>query len=238
MRALPLIIVGVVVLLFIVVAMAWHSGTGHPSPAAVSLSRAAAGVRSVDLDGFNGRVTIAVGDASQITATAQPADGHGAPSLAFRMDTATGHLFLTCSGPGAVPGTIPCPATTYSVLVPPRVGVALREDSGQAMLVGLSGPITITASSADTTAQALRTTDFSASIISGTLDASFATAPAHIAVTVTSAQASLRLPDSTAYDVQQQAVSADIQIRVPRSATSTHVIQAAATSGEISVIGP
>jgi hypothetical protein len=195
-------------------------------------------VRSVDLDGFNGRVTVAVGDGSKITASAQPVEGREAPNLAFRMDTASGHLLLTCWGPGVVPGPIACPATAYSVLVPPHVAVALREDSGQAMLVGLSGPITITASSADTTAQALRTDDFTAAITSGTLDATFASAPAHIAVTVTSAQASLRLPDTTAYDVQQQAVSADVQIGVPRSATSAHVIQATATSGEISLIAP
>ena len=238
MRALPFVILGVLVVVLIVVAMAWRSGTGHPAPAAYSISRDAAGVRSVDLDSFNGRVTVAVGDGSRVTASAQPVDGHGAPSLAFRLDTATGHLVLTCSGPGAAPGAIPCPATTYSVLVPPRVAVSLREDSGQATLVGLSGPITITASSADTTAQALRTDDFTASIISGTLDATFASPPAHIAVTVTSAQASLRLPDSTAYDVQQQAVSANIQIEVPQSATSTHTIQATATSGEISLIAP
>lgn len=238
MRALPFIILGVVVLVLIVAAMAWRSGTNHSGPAAVSLSRAATGVRGVDLDGFNGRVTIAVGDGSQVTASAQPVDGHAAPSMAFRMDTVTGHLSLTCSGPGVALGTIPCPATTYNVLVPPRMAVSLREDSGQATLVGLSGPISITASSADTTAQSLRTDDFTASIISGTLDATFASAPTRIAVTVTSAQANLRLPDTTAYAVQQHAVSADIQIAVPQSATSTHVIQATATSGEINLVAP
>lgn len=238
MLALPFVMIGVVVVVLMVVAVAWRSATDHPAPAAVSLSRGAAGVQSVDLDGFNGRVTVGVGDGSHITADAQPVDGHAAPNLAFRMDSSTGHLALTCSSPGVAPGTIPCPATTYNVLVPPHVAVSLHEDSGQAMLVGLSGPVTITASSADTVARALRTDDFTASMTSGTLDATFASAPARIAVTVVSAQASLRLPGATAYDVQQKAVSADIQVHVPQSATSTHIIQATATSGEISLVAP
>ena len=238
MRALPFVIIGILVVVFIVAALVWRSVADHPAPAAVTVSHAVAGVRSVDLDGFNGRVTVAVGDGSEITASAQPVDGHAAPDLDFRMDTATGHLSLACSGPGVAPGTVACPATTYSVLVPARVGVSLREISGQAMLVGLSGPITITASSADTTAQELRTNDFTASIISGTLNAAFDAAPAHIAVTVTSAQATLRLPDTTAYAVHQQAVSADIQVKVPQSATATHTIQATATSGEINLVAP
>lgn len=238
LRALPIVLIGVVVFVLIVAAMVWRSAVDHSPPAAVSLSRAAAGVRSVDLVGFNGRVTVAVGDGSRITASAQPVDGRRAPNLALRADSATGHLSLTCTGPGPAAGAIPCPATTYSVLVPPRVAVSLREDSGQAALIGLSGPISITASSADTTAQALRTDDFTASITSGTLDATFASAPAHIAVTVISAQASLRLPAATAYNVQQQAVSASIDVAVPRSATSAHTIQATATSGEISLVAP
>jgi len=236
MRALPFVIIGVLVVVFIVAALVWRSVADNPAPAAVTVSHAVAGVQSVDLEGINGRVTVAVGDESKITASAQPVDGHGAPNLDLRMNAATGHLSLTCSGPGVAPGTVACPATTYSILVPPRVAVSLREDSGQATLVGLSGPITITASSADTTAQALRTNDFTASIISGTLNATFASAPARIAVTVTSAQATLRLPGTTAYDVQQHAISADIQVGVPQSATSTHTIQATATSGEISLV--
>lgn len=235
-RALPLVVVGALVIVLVVAMIAWRSGSGHPAPATVSTSRGVAGVRSVDLNGLSGRVTIAVGDASQVTASALPVDGHAAPGLAFRMDTATGHLSLVCSGPGAVPGTIICPATTYSVLVPPHVAVSLRENSGQATLIGLSGPIAVTASSIDITAQALRTDDFTASIISGTLDATFASAPAHVAVTVTSAAASLHFPGATAYEVQQHAVSAHIDVGVPQSATSTRVIQATATSGTINLI--
>ena len=235
-RARPLLVVGALVVVLVVAMVAWRSGSGHPAPAAVSVSRGVAGVRSVDLNGLGGRVTIAVGDASQVTASALPVDGHAAPGLALRMDTATGHLSLVCSGPGVVPGTITCPATTYSVLVPPHVAVSLRENSGQATLIGLSGPIAVTGSSIDMTAQALRTDDFTASITSGTLDATFASAPARIAVTVTSAAASLRLPDATAYEVQQHAVSAHIDVGVPQSATSAHIIQATATSGTINLI--
>lgn len=235
-RALPLLIVGALVIALIIAMIMWRSNSGHPATATVSVSRDVAGVRSVDLNGLGGRVTIAVGDGSQITASALPVDGHAAPDLAFRMDPATGDLYLICSGPGTAPSAISCPATTYSVLIPQHVAVSLREDSGQATLIGLSGPVAVTASSIAITAQALSTDDFSASITSGTLDATFASTPAHVAVTVTSAEASLHLPDATAYQVQQHAVSAHIDVGVPQSAASTHVIQATATSGTINLL--
>jgi DUF4097 and DUF4098 domain-containing protein YvlB len=144
-------------------------------------------------------------------------------------NAATHVLTLGCSAPAA------CPTTTYTVLVPAHMGVTLHEVSGQATLTNLSGPVSITASSADTTAQDLRTTDFTAAIISGTLNASFATPPTHVSVSVTSAQASLLFPATAKYDVQQQTVSADVQVAIPQSSTSTHTVQVSATSGEINL---
>lgn len=231
---MPLLIAAGVAVVLIVIAVAWHSSSSHSAISATNAQYAAGGVSTVELDGINGALTVGVGNSSQISATAQPVDGRGAPGLSFHWNSATHILALECSESDNST-TATCPATTYAVLVPAHVGVRLREMSGQATLDGLSGPVSITASSTDTTVRGLRSADFTAAITSGTLDASFATAPAHVSVSVISAQASLQLPADVSYDVRQQTVSADIQIGVPRSSTSAHVVQVSATSGEISL---
>jgi hypothetical protein len=230
---MPLLIAGAVALILILIAVAWHTNSSHtaatPTTSTTTIQQAAGNVTTVDLTGINGTLAVAESTSSQITATAQPANGHPAPPLAFRQNPTTHVLTLTCSTP------TPCPTSTYTVLVPAHIGVTLHEISGQATLTNLSGPISITASSADTTAQGLRTPDFTATIISGTLNATFATPPTHVSVSVTSAQASLLFPATTKYDVQQQTVSADVQVAIPQSSTSTHTVQVSATSGEINL---
>jgi hypothetical protein len=222
-RSTPLTVAGIVVLVFALAAVVWHSASGHQAPdGAMSISH-----------GPNGKLTIGVDGSGQISATAQPGSGHGAPDAAFRLDPATHVLTLTCTGPQPGAEPVACPAADYAVLVPAHVGVTLHELSGQATLTGLSGPVTITATSADTTATALNTADFTADITSGTLDATFTTAPAHIALSVTSAQAALHLPGTVSYAVRQRSVSADIQVAVPQSTVSAHTVQATATSGSI-----
>ena len=238
-RTTPLVIVAIGALALVLLAVLWHGTSDHGGTGAFSATRAdygSAGVETVQLEGFNGRLTVGVGDAGQIVATAQPFDGREPPTQKFTFDSATHTLTLACFAPGTAAGAVPCPATDYSVFVPAHVGVVLRELSGQATLTGLSGPVSITASSADTTAQGLRTSDFTATITSGTLDASFDSPPAKVAVSVTSAQASLHLPGSVAYAVVRHTVSADIQVALPVSAASPHAVQATATSGEINLL--
>ena len=231
-RSMPLLVAGGLVLVLLLLAVVWHNNSGHPTTQATNVQYAAANVSIVELDGINGSLTVDVSTSSQISVTAQPVDGHKAPTLAFRLNAGTHVITLICSDSND--GTAAtCPASTYTVLVPGHVGVTLHEVSGQAVLDGLSGPVSITASSADTSVQGLRTADFTAAITSGTLNASFATPPTHVSVSVISAQASLRFPANATYDVRQRSVSADIQINIPQASTSTHTVQVSATSGEI-----
>ena len=234
-RSMPLLIAAGLVLVLVLLAVVWHNSSNHQTAMqATNIQHAAAGVSTVELDGINGSLTVGVGNSAQISVTAQPAEGHGAPTLALRLNAATHVLALTCSDSNG--GTAAaCPASTYAVLVPAHVGVTLHEVSGQAVLTGLSGSVSITAASADTSAQGLRTTDFSAAITSGTLNASFATPPAHVSVSVISAQASLQFPADASYDVRRKSVSADIQVDIPQSSASVHTVQVSATSGEINL---
>jgi hypothetical protein len=231
-RSTPLLIAGALALILVLIAVIWHTSSNHAAATSATITTteyAGANVSSVDLNGINGTLTVGLSSTTQVSATAEPANGHPAPGLTFRQDATTHVLTLACST------TPTCPTTTYTVLVPAHVGVTLHEVSGQATLSDLSGPVSITASSADTTVQGLRTTDFAATIISGTLSATFATPPTHVSVSVTSAQASLLFPSNATYDVEKQTVSADIQVAIPQSPTSTHTVQVSATSGTINL---
>jgi hypothetical protein len=234
-RSLPLLIAGGLSLVLVLLALAWHSSSSHTTTSATSVQYAAGDVSTVELDGINGNLTVGVSNSSQITATAQPVHGLSAPNLTFHWNAASRTLALECSDSTDNGTATTCPATSYAVLVPAHVGVTLHEISGQASLSGLSGPVSVTASSADTSVRGLRTADFTAAITSGTLDASFATAPTHVSVSVTSAQASLQFPAGASYDVRQRSVSADIQVAIPQSSTSAHTVQVSATSGDINL---
>jgi hypothetical protein len=250
-QARPLAAAAAAAGVLIVIAAVWHAHEDSASsalppgaapvtvgPGAETRSFEASGVGLVELDGFNGKLAIGLGDSTRVTVTSSAGPAN-APSPYFRMNAAAHTLVLACAVPpaaGSTPAPAACPAADYVVSVPAGMGVSLNELSGQANLVGLSGPVSITATSADTTAQNLRSPGFTAAVTSGTLDASFATAPAHVAVSVTSAHATLRLPGSVGYNLTRQAVSADIEVGVPVSPSSPYGVQAVATSGEISLV--
>jgi hypothetical protein len=234
-RAKPLLASAGIVFALGVAAMIWHS-TSRPGPGVVSASHGSDGVKTVVLDGFNGKVTVGVDGSAQVSATAQPVNGNQAPGLEFHLDAATQVLTLACFDEHSGKGPIPCPASEYKVSVPAGMGLTLHLLNGQASLTGLSGPVSITASSAYAQAQGLRTPDFTATITNGTLAASFTSAPAHVSVSVTSAQATLHLPATASYRVRQQATSAYVQVSIPQSATATHSVLATADSGEISLL--
>lgn len=233
-RAKPLLASAAIVLALGVAAMIWHA-TSHSAPGVISTSHGADGVKSVELDGFNGKVTVSV-NGSQVAATAQPVNGNESPGLEFHLDQSTHVLTLACFEEGTGRGPVACPATEYKVSVPAGMGVTLQLLNGQASVTDVSGPVSITAKSAYVEARGLKTPDFTATITSGTLDASFTTAPADVAVTVSSAQATLRLPGTVSYDVQQKTTSAYVQVSIPQAADATHVVRATASSGEIGLL--
>lgn len=235
-RSTPLLIAGALALILVLIAVAWHTTSNDPAATSATTTTTqytAANVTTIDIDGINGTLTVGARNTPQITATAEPANGHPAATLTFHRGAATNILDLICTSPNSTTPT--CPTSTYTVLVPAHMGVTLHEVSGQATLTNLSGPLSITASSANTTVQGLSTTDFTATIISGTLSATFTTPPTHVSISVTSAQASLLFPSNATYDVQKQAVSADIQVAIPQSPTSPHTVHASATSGTINL---
>lgn len=233
-RAKPLLASALIVLALGITATIWHA-TDHPAPGASSTSHGSDGVRSVRIDDFTGKLTVTGGGSTQIAATAQPVSGDQAPGLEFHLDAATKVLTLACFDQHRA-DKVPCPATEYKITLPAGIGMTLTMRDGQATLTGLDGPVAITASSAYVDAQALRTPAFTAAITNGTLNAAFTRPPTRVAVDVASAQATLRLPRTATYSVQQQVTSAYVQVALPQSPTATHRVLATANSGEISLL--
>ncbi|HEV2638560.1 MAG TPA: DUF4097 family beta strand repeat-containing protein [Actinocrinis sp.] len=207
-----------------------NPAAGQPLPlpqqqqGAAAGSYSAVGITTVELDGFSGNITVTAAQTAQITDTVQ----NGKPLS--QLDSATHTLRLFCAAGAG------CPSGNYVVTIPEHVGLVLHQASGQTQLVGLSGPVDITASSANTMATGLTTPDFTAVITSGRLDASFSAAPAKISVSVVSAQATLHLPAAATYAVAQQVASGNVQVQVPQDPNSTHVIDAAVTSGQVTLV--
>ena len=182
---------------------------------------------TVELDGFSGNITITATPAATSIDTGLPGNTH---YVMDAFDAATHTLRLFCANNAT------CPATTYTVTIPAHVGLILHQVSGQARLADLSGPVSITATSADTTATGLAAASFSAVITSGRLDAAFADPPGRVSVSVVSAEATVHLPGSAQYAVAQQVQSGNVQVQVPQDPNSPDTVDATVTSGQINLV--
>jgi hypothetical protein len=189
-------------------------------------------VRTVELVGVPGKlaVTAAAGDRAGLTGQIQW-NGPGPPHVTSRFDRLTGTLKLSSScGAGS-----PCTAD-YQLTVPRHASLVLFQPSGQVMLTGLAGPVRIGAASVDVTAAGLRSPSLVAYISSGHLDADFAAPPRRLAVTLTSAQATIRLPGSVRYAVRSQVTSGYLRSSIPESASAPRTIDVRVTSGEVALL--
>ncbi len=120
--------------------------------------------------------------------------------------------------------------------MPRRAAVALHVPAGYVTVGGLSGPLQITASSADVSATALSCPRLDAAITSGHLSAVFRAAPQHVSISLTSAQSTVRLPAGVAYAVSDQVTSGYIQVGIPESGNSLRSVTATVLSGEIALL--
>jgi hypothetical protein len=112
----------------------------------------------------------------------------------------------------------------------------LSQPSGHVLVSGLGGALQITAASVDVTATGLRSPSLKATITSGHLTASFAAAPRNVDVTLTSAQATLRLPGNVSYAVSDQVVSGYVHVGVPQATAAPRGVTARVVSGELELL--
>jgi hypothetical protein len=184
----------------------------------------AAGVDTVEVDQVAGQMDITATSGGTI------GDAGSSRTLLYWIDSSKHTLHLLCYDNGA------CPASDYTVTIPEHVGLTLRQTAGESTLNGISGPVDITANSADTTATGLETGDFTADIISGQLNATFDGTPNHVTLTVASAQATLHLPSAPQYAVATHTASGQINVGVSQNPNSADTVDATVTSGEIDLL--
>jgi hypothetical protein len=104
------------------------------------------------------------------------------------------------------------------------------------VITGLAAPLSITASNVDISATGLRSPTLAAGIVSGHLDARFAAPPASVDIMLQSAQATVRLPASTAYQVTQQVNSGSLYVGVPQAGNAAHAVSVQISSGELALL--
>lgn len=132
------------------------------------------------------------------------------------------------------PGS-PCTAN-LRLTVPPGTAIVLHQPAGHVVLAGLAGALRITARNADVQAAGLRSPALAASVTSGHLSATFTSPPARVAVTLRSAQATLRLPADVSYRLGQQVTSGYLHAGIPRASAATRVIRVRIDSGELELL--
>jgi hypothetical protein len=213
-----------------VVAAAAHAIPGRASTArAVSVS--AGLVNTVDLQGVPGQVVIAGAATSRVTLTGQLHWTGHPPIVTSRLNHVTHVLRLTYRCAAASPCN-----ENYRLVVPRRTAVNLRQPAGRVIVSGLAGALRIIARSVDVSATGLRSPALAAVITSGHLSATFDLAPRQVSVTLTSAQATLRLPASTSYAVSSQVTSGYVHVGVPQDSSAARTVTASINSGELELL--
>jgi hypothetical protein len=222
-------VVAVAAVVALVVAAA-SGGSGSPgNTSGVSVS--AGSVNQVDLQAVPGKLTIVGAATGRVTLTGHLAwNGHAHPSAATRMVSPhTLRMTYRCAAGS------PCTAR-WRLVVPRHTAVVLSQPSGNVVVSGLGGALRITAASVDVSATGLRSPSLTATITSGHLTAGFAAPPRSVDVTLTSAQATLRLPANVSYAVSDQVVSGYVHVAIPQAATAPRGVTARVVSGELELL--
>jgi hypothetical protein len=192
---------------------------------------------TVVLDGVSGRIDVrADAGADQVTGTFRPADG--SPGVHGRLvaagdDAPGGALTVRCAGDAG--GTVPC-AGDLTLTLPEHTGLRLRQTSGETVLTGLGGELSVTTASDRLTATGLRPARADFAVTSGSADVTFAGAPDTLTVQETSASATVRLPAHDSYAVSTSSASADVQVRLPQNAGAPHLVSLQVDSGSLQVL--
>jgi hypothetical protein len=229
-----LAIAGLVVAVMVVAALVTAARGAGPGRSATSrpVSLTARPAGTVTFQGTPGQVRIVGADTGQVRLTGQLDWTRHAPVVVDRRTSGGRVLSLSYRCAAASPCT-----GTFRLVVPRHTAVVLRQPSGHVIVSGLAGPLRITARSVDISATGLRSPSLVAAITSGHLGATFAAAPRQVGITLTSAQATLWLPASTAYAVSQQVTAGYVHVGIPQAAASARTVTATVSSGELELLG-
>ena len=224
-----LAVVAVVVLTIVLAAAARDRGQGAADTRNVSV--AADSVRTVDIHGPPGRLTITAVRTRRVTLSG-PVHWTGRSAVIVngpRLVNGVLHLAYRCAAHSPCTGRL-------RLVVPRHCGIVLAQPSGHVIVTGLAAPLRITARSVDISATGLRSPSLVASITSGHLSAWFVSPPGRLGLTLVSAQAALHLPADTAYRVSQQVTSGYVHAGIPQASTAKRTITARIDSSELELL--
>ncbi|MFF7154336.1 hypothetical protein [Streptomyces sp. NPDC008139] len=199
------------------------------------------------LEGVSGRVRItADASAHTVSGTYHRPDG-GTARVRGVVDDAAGlrTLTLVCGtdtgddGGGYVGGgTAGSCDGDLTLTVPEKTGLRLRQTSGETLLEGLGGRLTVNVASDRLTTHALHPSHADFAVTSSSADLGFSAPPDTLAVVTTSASTAVRLPvpSGDAYAVTTAATSADVQVKVPNRDGAAHRVALTVHSGSLAVL--
>jgi hypothetical protein len=227
-----IIVAAVVAVAVVIVAVAVAAGAaGAAAGPSRAVSETAGSIRTVDFQGVPGQLTVTAtpGDQVQLTGHLTWKSHHRAGTASARTSNGVLHLVSRCATGS------PC-SENFRLAVPAHTAVVLTQPSGHIVVSGLDAALQITAASSSISATGLRSPSLSATLRSAHLGASFAAAPQQVSLTMTSAQATLRLPAAGPYLVSSQVRWGYIKVGVPQSASSSRHITARLTSSELELL--
>lgn len=191
----------------------------------------AAHLATAELQGVPGRLSVVGTETGPVTLTGELNWTGRAPIVRTSLDHVTGVLKVTIQCATASPCT-----GNLRLEVPAGTATIVRQPAGQIVAAGLAGPLCVTAANADISATDLRSPGLMVRLRSGHLDATFATPPRQVTVTLTSAQAALRLPSRVGYRISRQVASGYLGIAIPQASDAHRTVTARLRSSELELL--
>ena len=185
----------------------------------------------VNLQGVPGHLVIDGTGIGAVRLTGQVRGTGTVPVAATRLDRPAGVLVVSIRCAPASQCT-----QNLRLVVPADTGIVVQQPGGQVTVAGLAGSLRLTGAHVNIGASGLRTPTLTAAITDGHLSAAFTLAPEQVSITLTSAQAALRLPGRAAYRISQQVVSGYIHATIPQESSSTRTVTARLRSSELELL--
>jgi len=181
--------------------------------------------------GSVGNVSITGGDRSTVAITAHLVYRGSAPVLTRRVTGSVLLLGYRCPSHSRDCGV------SFDLTVPRGLGTTVRLDVGQIRLSGLSGTITASTSIGQVQASGMSGPRVRLTTGTGMISAGFTAPPQQIFARSGIGSVAIRVPSGTAYRVAASTQEGSVRVSVPRSAASSHVIQATTGTGTVTVTG-
>ena len=178
-----------------------------------------------------GAVSIAGGDRNTVAITAHLVYRGSAPVITRQVTGGVLDLGYRCPS-----GSRDC-GVFFDLTVPRGLGATVRLEVGQIRLSGLSGTITASTSIGQVQASGMSGPRVRLTTGTGMISAGFTAPPQQIFARSGIGSVAIRVPSGTAYRVAASTQEGSVRVSVPRSAASSHVIQATTGTGTVTVTG-